>query len=191
MNELYIIFEGSIDLDSAKKLYNSLSSVDPQKHKRINLIFSSSGGNIYLGFFLANVIQNFKIPIRIHANNRIDSIANIIYLSAKERTAEAYARFYLHGASATIIEGYKKDFEEGVNSLKVENERIAQYIADNTGLSIDDVSKIMEGRGSKSAQEALGYGIVKSIGHLEIPPHLTDRIEIPYIVVKNEKNKNA
>lgn len=191
MDELYIIFEGSIDLDSAKKLYNSLLSADPKKHKKINLIFSSSGGNIYLGFFLANVIQNFKIPIRIHANNRIDSIANIIYLSVEERTAEAFARFFLHGASTTIIDGYKKDLEEGVNSLKVENERIAQYIADNTRLSVDDVSKIMEARGSKSAQEALGYGIVKSIGHLKIPPHLTDRVEIPYIIIKNKENKNA
>ena len=185
MNELYIIFEGVIEQTSAKQLFDALLSANPQKHKKINLIFSSVGGNIYLGFFLANAIQNFKIPVRIHANNRIDSIANIIYLSVKERTAEAFARFYLHGASITIEDGYKKDFEEGVNSLKVENERIAQYIADNIGHSFEDVSKLMEDRGSKSAQEALEYGIVQSMGHLEIPSN-SDRIEIPYIITRKE-----
>jgi len=185
MNELYIIFEGVIELESAKELYNALLSADPNKYNKINLIFSSVGGNIYLGFFLANGIQNSKIPVRIHANNRIDSIANIIYLSVKERTAEAFARFYLHGASMTINDGYKKDFEEGVNSLKVENERIAQYIADNIGRSFGDVAKLMEERGSKSAQEALEYGIVQSLSHLEIPPN-SDRIEIPYIITKKE-----
>ena len=137
--------------------------------------------SIYPGIYTSLSRQNFEIPIRIHANNRIDSIANIVYLSAKERTAEAFARFYLHGASASIS-GYKKDLEEAVNSLEVENERIAQYVADNTRLSIGEVSKMMEKRGSKSAQEALGFGIVKSITHLEILPGETNRIDVPYIV---------
>lgn len=186
MNELFIVFEGEIDKISAKELYNAISSADPEKHNKINLIFSSTGGNIYLGFFLANTIQNSKIPVRIHANNFIASIANIIYLSAKERTAEAFASFYLHGASDTVS-GYKKDLEERVNLLAVNNVRIAHYIADNTRLSVDEVSKLMEDRSSKSAQEMLKYDIVKLMSHLEIPPN-SDRIDIPYIITKKDTN---
>lgn len=186
MDELYIVFEGEIDLESTKKLYNALTSADPHKYKFINLIFSSTGGSTYFGFFLANTIQNSQIPVRIHANNHIDSIANIIYLSTKERTAEVFARFYIHGALAKVI-GYKKDLEEEVNSLKIENERIVQYIADNTDLSFEDIEKMMEERESISAPEALECGIVKSIEHIEIPPAGVDRIEIPYII---EKKRN-
>lgn len=186
MDELYIIFEGEIDQNSVNKLYDAILTTDPQKYGRVNLIFSSNGGNIYLGFFLANFIQNFHIPIRIHANNRIDSIANIIYLSAKERTAEAFARFYLHGASVSFS-GYKKDFEEMVKSLRVDDERIAQYIADNTGLLVNKVKKFMEDRDSKSAQEALEYGIVQSVAHLDISsiPNL-NKMYIPYIIKKDK-----
>ena len=186
MTELYIVFEGGIDLSSTKQLHDALASSSEKGYTKINIIFSSGGGNIYLGFFLANAIQNSRVPVRIHANNRIDSIANIIYLSAKERTAESFARFYLHGASITLKDGYKKDFEEMVNSLQVENERTAQYVADNTGLPVEKVSGLMEKRGSLSAQEALGYGIVKSMAHLEIP-HGAARVEIPYILhTKND-----
>ena len=185
MEELYIIFEGEIDEASTRKLYDALNSADPTKYEKINLIFSSTGGTIYHGFFLANVIQNFKIPIRIHANNHIDSIANIIYLSAKERTAEAFARFYLHGASG-IRSGYIKDFEEAATSLSVDNERIAQYIADNTDLSFDSASQLMDDRDSKSAQKALEHGIVQSLVHLEVSSGL-NRIEIPYIIDKDRR----
>lgn len=187
MNELYIIFEGVIDTNSVEKIYDAILTADPQKHKRVNLVFSSGGGNIYLGFFLANFIKNFHIPFRIHANNRIDSIANIVYLSAKERTAETFARFYLHGASTTV-EGYKKDFEEAVKSLSVDNERIAQYIADNILIPLDKVKELMENRDSKSSQEALEYGIVQSMVHLDISSiPACNKIYIPYIIKKENK----
>ena len=66
---------------------------------KITIFFSSLGGNIYDGFLLATLIQNSKVSIAIHAVNHIDSIANVVYLAAKERTAESHAKFYLHGAS--------------------------------------------------------------------------------------------
>src|SRR5258707_5636044 len=99
IKEHYIIFEGMIDINATSQLFQAIEKAKQDGFGRIIIFFSSLGGNIYEGFLLASVIQNSKIPIRIHATNHIDSIANVIYLSAQERTSESYAKFYLHGAS--------------------------------------------------------------------------------------------
>ena len=97
--DFYIIFAGIIEQNFGNRLLNAINAATERKVRKIILFFSSLGGNVQEGFTLATVIRNCKTPILIHANN-IDSIANVIYLSAKERTAESYAKFFMHGAIA-------------------------------------------------------------------------------------------
>ncbi|OGW92789.1 MAG: hypothetical protein A3I73_00560 [Omnitrophica bacterium RIFCSPLOWO2_02_FULL_45_16] len=90
----YIIFSGVIEQNFSTRLFNAIQAAPSANIQRIVLLFSSLGGDIHEGFLLASVIQNSKIPIVIHANNNIDSIANVIYLSAKERMT--YPRLLYH-----------------------------------------------------------------------------------------------
>ena len=171
----YIIFSGIIDQAFSIRLFNAIQSAPSLGVTRIVLFFSSLGGDIHEGFLLASVIQNSKIPVAIHANNHIDSIANVIYLSAKERTAESYAKFYLHGAS---VNGNfdEKALKDQLSAINTSNSRIAYFISENSILSLTDVQKMMETGTTFSAQEALQHGIVKEIVHKEIPPN-TNREE--------------
>ncbi len=98
--DFYIIFAGIIEQNFANRLLNAINLAKQKKVTKIIIFFSSLGGNIQEGFTLATVIRNCEIPILIHAVNNIDSIANVIYLSAKEGTAESYAKFFMHGALA-------------------------------------------------------------------------------------------
>lgn len=94
--DFYIIFAGIIEQNFGNRLLNAISLATQRGASRIVLFFSSLGGSVQEGFTLATVIRNCKTPILIHANNNIDSIANVIYLSAKQRTAESYAKFFMH-----------------------------------------------------------------------------------------------
>src|SRR3989344_8617535 len=144
------------------------------------ILFSSLGGNTQEGFTLATVIRNCPTPIAIHATNNIDSIANVIYLSAKERTAESYAKFYVHGANTTGTFD-EKQLKEQSQAVKTETIRIAYYISENSNIGLPEVQSMMEAGTSLTAQEALQRGIVQGIKHMEIPPQDVLREDIVWI----------
>ena len=167
--DYYIIFAGIIDQNFATQLAFAIGNAETKGATKIFLLLSSLGGNIQEGFSLATIIQNSKIPISIHATNNIDSIANVIYLSAKERTAESYAKFYLHGATTPQSAFDEKGLKEQLLAIRTENTRIAYFVSENSGLSLKKVQGMMKAGTTISAQQALQCGIVQEIKHIEIP----------------------
>src|SRR3989338_8698985 len=160
--DFYIVFAGVIEQIFANRLVSAINSAGANPLvKKITIIFSSLGGNIQEGFTIASVIQNSNIPICIHANNNIDSIANVIYLSSKERTAESYAKFYLHGAATQQLAFDEKGLKEQMLSIKTENARIAQFISENSNLNFKKVQAMMRAGTTITAQQALGYGFIR------------------------------
>ncbi len=179
--EKYIIFEGNIDQQATLRLVNAIQNAINQAPQatKVTIIFSSLGGSIYDGFLLASFIQNSRVPIAIHAVNHIDSIANVVYLSVKERTAESHTKFYMHGAS-TQGNFDEKALKEQLSSIKTNNSRIAHFVTANSGISLKKVRSMMESGTTISAQEALKYKIVQKIMHREVPPDAI-REEIIYV----------
>lgn len=168
--EYYIFFAGIIEQTFANRLVAAINNaISIPNISKITIIFSSLGGSIQEGFTIASIIQNSKIPICIHANNNIDSIANVIYLSAKERTAESYAKFYLHGATAPAMAFDEKGLKEQALALKTENARIAQFVSENSILNFNKVQTMMRAGTTITAQKALESGIVQQIIHREMP----------------------
>ncbi len=167
MADFYIIFEGDIEEQPTKDLIKTIKEAE-DKYQNIFIFFSSSGGSIDLGFLLATVVQNSKVPITMHAMNHIDSIANVVYLSAKKRTAESYAKFFFHGASTSGNFDIKK-LKEKISSIETSNKRIAYYISENSNLSLKKINDIMEVGSTISSPDAMKYGIVQEIIHKEIP----------------------
>ena len=177
--DYHIIFEGGIDQQATQKLFLAFQSAKTASANNIVLFFSSLGGNIYEGFTLASIIQNSQIPIVIHATNHIDSIANVIYLSAKVRSSESYTKFYLHGASQNGNFD-EKSMKDALSAIRTNNSRIAHYISENSTLSLKKVQSMMRIGTTISAQDALKYNITQQIVHREIPATIP-REEIIYI----------
>lgn len=178
--DYYIIFEGAFDANATLRFYQALEKAKIANASRIIIFFSSLGGSIYDGFLLSSLIQNSKIPVSIHATNHIDSIANVIYLSARERTSESYTKFYLHGASTGNGNFDEKALKDKLTEIKTNNSRIAYFISENSGLQLNRIQSMMKIGTTISAQQALKYGIVQQVTHKEIPIGAT-REEIIYI----------
>lgn len=177
--EAYIVFEGGIEQQSVLQFQQAIATFSSGQYEKIIIFFSSLGGNIYEGFLLASIIQNSKIPIQVHATNHIDSIANVIYMSGKERTSESYTKFYLHGASR-VGNFDERSMIDALSDIRTNNSRIAYFISENSNLTLKKVNKMMMTGTTISAQDALEYNIVHSIKHLEIP-QTANRVEIIYI----------
>ncbi len=167
--DYYIVFAGIVEVGFSTRLFTAINKAGTSGATKIIIFLSSLGGNIQEGFTLASIIQNSKIPIAIHANNNIDSIANVIYMSAKERTAESYAKFYLHGAATPAMAFDEKGLREQMLSLKTENARIAQFISENSGMNFKKVQTMMRAGTTMTTQQALECGMVQEIVHKEIP----------------------
>ncbi|QQG47516.1 MAG: ATP-dependent Clp protease proteolytic subunit [Candidatus Woesebacteria bacterium] len=168
MSDYFILFSGVIDKEPAERLLSAMNNAGKNGVGRIVIFFSSFGGSIYHGFQLATIIQNSKIPIVIHATNHIDSIANVVYLSAKQRSAESHAKFYLHGASTTGSFN-ERELKDALSATQTNNSRIAYFISENTNLPLTKVKSLMEEGVTISAQDALKYGIANEVIHKQIP----------------------
>ena len=180
MNESYIIFEGAIDQQATLRLFQAIDKFTKSGSQKIVIFFSSLGGNIYEGFLLSTVIQNSRVPISIHATNHVDSIANVIFLSAKERTAEVHAKFYLHGASTPQLAFDERMLLDQLSAIKANNGRIANFISVNSALPLKKVQSMMKTGTTLSAQDALKYKMITESIHKEIPIQ-APREEIIYI----------
>lgn len=187
MGEYYIRFEGSITPDAASRLVDAMDRAKEMGAKKIILLFSSLGGSIYDGFLLATSIEHSKVPIQIHAVNHIDSIANVVYLSAPERTAESYAKFYMHGASTGIMTMDEPTLLDQLSSLRTNNSRIAHYVTEHSDLSLAKVRTLMRRGTTMSAQEALKYKLVHKIAHLTIKPDCPIE-EIVFVIQHNRRH---
>lgn len=177
--ELYVIFDSIIKDEATQKLINTLKKAEEDDIENITIFFSSRGGDVNQGFLLASLIRNSKIPVIMHAINNIDSIANVIYLSAKQRSSESYAKFFLHSTSIGGTFDHKQLVEQ-LSSVKTGNKRIAQFIYENSNLSLNEARDKINKAKSLSAQEALNCGIVQEIISKEIPQN-AKREEIIYI----------
>jgi ATP-dependent protease ClpP protease subunit len=180
MEEKYIVFEGIIEPQATNQLVGAIRASMQPAVSKITVFFSSLGGSIYEGFLLASIIQNSKVPICIHATNHIDSIANVIYMSAKERTSESYTKFYMHGASTGAIAFDEKGLNEALSDIKTNNSRIAYFISENSKITLKKVQDMMKVGTTISAQEALEYQVVHEIVHKEISSTI-DRSEIIFV----------
>jgi len=167
--EHYIRFEGSITPETTSRLIDAIREAKQSDAEKIVILFSSLGGSIYDGFLVAQTIETSKIPVQIHATNHVDSIANVIYLSAQERTAESYAKFYLHGASTGMMSMDERSLIDQLSSLRTNNHRIAHYIAEHSILPFTRVRALMSKGTTMSAQEAQKYKIVHKLCHMEVP----------------------
>jgi len=167
--EHYIRFEGSITPETTSRLIDAIRTAKQDDADKIVILFSSLGGSIYDGFLVAQTIETSKIPVQIHATNHIDSIANVIYLSAQERTAESYAKFYLHGASTGAMSMDERTLLDQLSSLRTNNHRIAHYIAEHSILPFSRVRMLMSKGTTMSAQEAQKHKVVHRIYHLDVP----------------------
>lgn len=180
MNEFYIIFEGIIDQQATTRFVQTIDKLVTAGAQKIIIFFSSLGGNIYEGFLLSTIIQNSRIPIVMHATNHIDSIANVIFLSAHEKTAESHVKFYLHGASSPQAAFDEKALKEQLSAIKINNGRIANFIAANSKIPLKKIRNMMRFGTTLSAHDAKKFGMISDVQHKVIPAAAA-REEIIYI----------
>ncbi|MCQ2576054.1 MAG: ATP-dependent Clp protease proteolytic subunit [Treponema sp.] len=157
-----IILTGEVNKELADSIARQLLILDTDdSEKPIYMYIDSPGGDVDAGFAIFDMIRFVKAPVYCIGMGLIASAATLILLAAPKarRLGLPNSRYLIHQplggmrGVATDIEIYAKDMEKIRAKLN-------KIIADETGTSLEQVTKDTERDYWLDADEAVKYGLI-------------------------------
>jgi ATP-dependent Clp protease protease subunit len=166
-----LVFEQVSD-KLARRVQTSLLLLQQDDEKSpVTVYINSPGGSADSGFSIYDSLRFFKPPVRTVVNGLCASAAVMIYLAAprERRFSLPNSRFLLHQPS-TMAYGSASDIQINAEEIVKLRERYNQIVGEETGKSMDQVTKDADRDFWLSPEEARKYGlvgrVVKHIGEL-------------------------
>ena len=160
-----IILTDEINKALADSIAKQLLILDSEDEKApIYMYIDSPGGDVDAGFAIFDMIRFVKAPVYLIGMGLIASAATLVLLSVpkERRFGLPNSRYLIHQplgqmrGVATDIEIYAKDIEK----IRA---KINKLIADETGTSLEQVTKDTERDFWLDADEAEKYGLISKI----------------------------
>ena len=160
-----IILTGEINKELADSIVRQLLILDSEDEKTpIYMYIDSPGGDVDAGFAIFDMIRFINAPVYLIGMGLIASAATLVLLAVDKefRIGLPNSRYLIHQplggmrGVATDIEIYVKDMEKiraKLNSL----------IAEQTGTSLEQVTKDTERDFWLDSDEAVKYGLISKI----------------------------
>ena len=155
---------GEINKDVAQRTAEKLLALSYESGDPITLYIGSPGGHVESGDTIFDMIRFVKPTVRTVGTGWVGSIATHIYLATERenRFALPNTRFLIH-QPAGGTGGDASDIEIQAREILKTRERINQIIADQTGQSLERVTKDTDRDYWMSVEESLEYGLVGTI----------------------------
>jgi len=166
MNDLYVRFMAPVIPQTADLLFKALDSAIAQKRQRVHLLISSPGGSVFHGLSIYNFLKGAPIEVMTYNFGSVDSIGVVMFCAGTRRFSVPHARFLIHGVKLNVNGNNsfdEKQLEEHLKGVKIDQQNIAQVIADTTERPRDKVENDMNSRITLSPIEAKNYGLVHEI----------------------------
>lgn len=133
----------------------------------VEIILSSTGGEIYAGFNLCDIIAKIKTPLTIHIMSMALSMGLLIAMAGKDNpnvktVCHPFSVGLLHSGSQ-YMEGTAHQVKDTFDFSQQYEEKIRQYILDNTNITEELYEKIERKEYWMDSDEMLRLGIVDEI----------------------------
>jgi len=170
---VYVNFFDAINDVKVKVIMATVSElINRQKPDEIYCLFSSPGGGVEAGITLYNFLRSLPCEIVMHNTGSIDSIANVIFLSANTRFASVHSSFLFHGVNWNFAANTgmnRGQLAETLSGLDASESKICGVITERTKLTTQDVRTLFSQGECKDPAFALSKGIVSEIKDPSIP----------------------
>jgi ATP-dependent Clp protease protease subunit len=155
---------GEINTDVARRTTEKLLALSYASDDPITIYIGSPGGHVESGDTIFDVIRFIKPEVRTVGTGWVGSIATHIYLAAPRdnRFCLPNTRFLIH-QPAGGFGGTAADVEIHAREILKTRQRINQVIAEETGQTIERVTKDTERDYWMGPEESVEYGIVGKI----------------------------
>ena len=160
-----IILTGEINKELADSIVRQLLILDSEDEKSpIYMYIDSPGGDVDAGFAIFDMIRFINAPVYLIGMGLIASAATLVLLAVDKefRIGLPNSRYLIHQplggmrGVATDIEIYAKDMEKIRAKLN-------KLIAEQTGTSLEQVTKDTERDFWLDSEEAVKYGLISKI----------------------------
>lgn len=169
----YIKFFAPVVPESIAALMEIVDKKLRQGAKKMGLLISSPGGDVFQGLSAYNFLRGIPMEIITHNFGSADSIGVILFCAGSKRLSVPHARFLLHGVQCRFqqpVNLEEKQLEERLKGLQIDMGNIARVIADTVNRDKEQVIDDMLNRTTLYPEQAIEYGLVHDIKSELFPP---------------------
>ena len=165
-NMFYIKFFAPVMPDSINALMQAIDRKLSQGAKRMGLLISTPGGDVFQGLSAYNYLKGVPLEIVTQNFGSVDSIGVVLFCAGSRRLCVPHARFLLHGVMANFagpVSLEEKQLEERLKALQIDMGAIARIISNVTNKDPQIVLNDMRNRTTLLGEQAVEYGLVHEI----------------------------
>ena len=134
--------------------------------KPVTMYINSPGGEVVSGLAVYDFIKVMKSPVNTVCMGSAASMGAILFLAGKERSMLKNSEIMIHDPSFSVgnISGKKPlEIQERLDQLMDTREKLAEIIAERTGMTKRQVYQKTEKDSYLNAEESVKYGIATKI----------------------------
>lgn len=159
-----IILSGEVCKELAEKIVKQLLILEADSDKPIYVYIDSPGGDVDAGFAIFDTIRFINAPVYTIGMGLVASAGALILLAApKERRLGFPNSHYLIHQPSSGMKGVATDIEIHAAEIAKTKEKINKIIAEETGTSLDKVSKDTDIDYWLNAEESVSYGLISRV----------------------------
>ncbi|MDB4939994.1 MAG: ATP-dependent Clp protease proteolytic subunit [Candidatus Doudnabacteria bacterium] len=164
--EIWYTISGAIDIDTAHQLIvwvnQQLYNGSPSKLK---IFLSSTGGDMDSAVRIYFYLKALPIEVEMIGFGQVDSAANTIFVSTKNRKALKNTRFLLHEGTFTVGNSTASlaAHEENLRLLNTLHKQNVDILSLETGKPREEISNILSEAKILTTEEAVELGLVSEI----------------------------
>lgn len=164
LKDRIIFLSGEINDNVASIVVSELLYLDAQNHEDIFLYINSPGGSVTSGLAIYDTMNYIKSDVRTIVIGIAASMGAFLLSSGAKgkRCALPNAEVMIHQVLGGT-QGQATDIKIHTEHILRTKKKLNEILANNTGKSINKVSKDCERDNFMSAKEALKYGLVDEI----------------------------
>ena len=129
----------------------------------ITLEVNSNGGLVTVGSEIYTALKSHKGHVTVEVTGMAASAASVAIMGADTVKISPTAQIMIHKALLGYVSGNSDDLEKAVNALKSSDQAIVNAYVSKTGLSEEEIFKLMKNETFMSANEAIEKGFADEL----------------------------
>ena len=166
-------FWSNLDEENIEKQIESYKTGD-----QVDLRINSSGGSVFAGYFMYNLLRKSKANITTYIDGRCCSMASYVMLAGSKIIMAANAKIMIHNPSGPSTGDAETLLSTAKLLSSMEDDLVAGYKTRMTNHSENDIREMMRKTTWFSAEQALEAGLIDEItGALQIAACADDQYQ--------------